>query len=64
MISSCKSALFCDYYDTYEIPGVTTPVVLQVNYQFIEDDKINDRNHVNIDKLARCGVKFKAVVDL
>jgi len=64
MISSCESALFCEYYDTYEIPGTTTPVILQVKQQFIEDDKINERNHVNIDNLARCGVKFKAVVDL
>ena len=64
MIASCESALFCDYYDTYEIPGKTTPVILEVKHQFIEDDKINERNHVNIDNIGRCGVTFKALVDL
>lgn len=64
MISTCESALFCEYYDTYEIPSKTTPVILEVKYQFIEDDKINERNHVNIDNIGRCGVKFKALVDL
>jgi flavin reductase (DIM6/NTAB) family NADH-FMN oxidoreductase RutF len=64
VISGCESALFCEYYDTYDIPGDTTPVILEVKHQFIQDDKINERNHVNIDTLARCGVKFKAVVDI
>ncbi len=64
MIASSQSALFCEYYDTYKIPGVTTPVILEVKKQFIEDDKINDRNHVNIDNIGRCGVKFKGLVDL
>jgi len=64
MIASCESALFCEYYDTYEIPSKTTPVILEVKHQFIEDDKINERNHVNIDNIGRCGVTFKALVDL
>ena len=64
MIESSQSALFCDYYDTYNIPSETTPVILQIKYQYIEDDKINDRNHINIDNIGRCGVTFKALVDL
>ena len=64
MIETSQSALFCEYYDTYEIPGDTTPVILEVKKQFIEDDKINDRNHVFIDNIGRCGVTFKALVDL
>lgn len=64
MISTTQSALFCDYYDTYKIPGVTTPVILEVKQQYIEDGKINERNHVNIDNIGRCGVKFKGLVDL
>lgn len=64
MISTTQSALFCEYYDTYEIPGDTTPVILEVKKQFIQDDKINERNHVFIDNIGRCGVTFKALVDL
>ena len=64
MIASSQSALFCEYYDTYEIPGDTTPVVLELKYQYIEDDRINERNHINLENIARCGVTFKAVTDL
>lgn len=64
VIEGCDSALFCEYYDTYEIPSKTTPVILEVKHQYIVDDKINERNHVNIDNLGRSGVKFKAMVDL
>lgn len=64
MIASSHSALFCEYYDTYEIPGDTTPVVLELKYQYIEDDRINERNHIKLENIARCGVTFKALVDL
>lgn len=64
MIASSQSALFCEYYDTYEIPGDTTPVVLELKYQYIEDDRINERNHINLENLARCGVTFKALTDI
>lgn len=64
MISSSQSALLCEYYDTYQIPGDTTPVVLEIKYQYIEDDRINERNHINVENIGRCGVTFKALVDL
>ena len=41
-----KCFIFCEYYDTYEIPGDTTPVVLELKYQYIDDDRINERNHI------------------
>jgi flavin reductase (DIM6/NTAB) family NADH-FMN oxidoreductase RutF len=59
-----SKCFFCEYYDTYEIPGDTTPVVLELKYQYIEDDRINERNHIKIENIGRCGVTFKALVDL
>ena len=64
MIASSQSAMFCEYYDTYKISGDITPVILELKYQFIEDERINERNHVNVENLGRCGVSFKALVDL
>ncbi len=64
MIASSQSALFCEYYDTYKIEGDTTPVVLELKYQFIEDDRINERNHITVENIGRAGVTFKALVDL
>lgn len=64
MISSTQTALFCEYYDTYKVNGDTTPIILKINQQFIQDDRINERNHTKIDNLGRVGITFKAMVDL
>ena len=64
MVLSSQSALFCEYYGVIDIPGNTTPVILEIKHQFIEDDRINERNHINIQNIGRCGVSFKALIDL
>jgi flavin reductase (DIM6/NTAB) family NADH-FMN oxidoreductase RutF len=64
MITSSQSALFCEYYDTVKIPGKTTPLILEIKKQFIEDKRINEKMHVNVENIGRCGVLFKAMVDL
>lgn len=64
IISSTQTALFCEYYDTYKIDGDTTPLILKINQQYIEDDRINERNHTKIENVARVGATFKAVVDI
>lgn len=64
MISSSQSAMLCEYYDTYNIPGPTTPVILEIKYQYLEDGRLDDRFHVNVENIGRCGATFKALVDL
>ncbi|RXJ83720.1 flavin reductase family protein [Arcobacter sp. CECT 8985] len=64
MISSSQTALFCEYYGKVDIPGKTTPLILEIKKQFIEDDRIDERFHVNVDNVGRSGAYFKAMVDL
>ena len=64
MISSTQSALFCEYYSTVEIPGKTTPVILEIKKQFIEDDRINEKNHIRVENVGREGFDFCATVKL
>lgn len=64
MISSSQSALLCEYYDTVNIPGVTTPVILEIKHQYLEDGRLDERSHVDVDNIGRCGATFKALVDL
>ncbi|SKB58117.1 flavin reductase family protein [Malaciobacter marinus] len=64
MISSSQTALFCELYGTVDIPGKTTPLILEIKKQFIEDERIDERFHVNVDNVGRCGAYFKAMVDL
>lgn len=64
MISSTQSALFCDYYSTVELPGVTTPIILEIKKQFIEDGRLDEKSHVHVENVGRCGAFFKAMVNL
>jgi flavin reductase (DIM6/NTAB) family NADH-FMN oxidoreductase RutF len=64
MISSSQSALFCEYYSTVEIPGKTTPVILEIKKQFIEDERLDEKMHVHVDNVGRSGAFFSALVKL
>jgi len=64
MISSSQSALFCDYYSTVELPGKTTPVILEIKKQFIEDDRIDENHHIKVENIGRNGLFFSAMVKL
>lgn len=64
MISSSQSALFCEFYEKIDIPGKTIPVLLEIKQQFIEDERLDERFHVKVDNLGRCGAYFKKMEDL
>jgi len=64
MISSSQSALLCEYYDTVDVPGVTTPVILELKHQYLEDGRLDERSHVHVENIGRSGAFFKAMVDI
>lgn len=64
MISSSQSALFCEYYSTVELPGKTTPVILEIKKQFIENNRLNEKMHININNIGRSGAFFSAMVKI
>ena len=64
MISSSQSALFCEYYSTVELPGKTTPVILEIKKQFIEDNRLDEKMHIQVDNVGRSGAFFSAMVKI
>ncbi|MFY9075699.1 flavin reductase family protein [Malaciobacter mytili] len=64
MISSSQTALFCEFYGKVELPGETTPIILEIKKQFIEDNRLDEKFHIYVDNVGRCGAYFKAMVDL
>ena len=58
MISSTQTALFCDFYQKVDIPGKTTPIILEVKKQFIEDGRLDERSHVHVENIGRSGAYF------
>lgn len=61
MIASSKSALFCDFYQQVDIPGKTIPVILEIKKQYLLDECLDEKFHVNIDNVGRVGAYFKKV---
>jgi flavin reductase (DIM6/NTAB) family NADH-FMN oxidoreductase RutF len=64
MIASTQTAFFCDFYDVVNIPGATTPVLLEIKKQFVLDDKVDEKFHVYVDNVGRVGAYFKAMVEI
>lgn len=64
MIASTQTAFFCEYYDTVNLPGKTTPVILEVKKQFVEDDRLDKKFHVHVENVGRVGAYFKAMVEI
>lgn len=64
MIASTQTAMFCEFYQKVDMPGKTTPIILEVKKQYIEDDRLDAKSHVHVDNIGRCGAFFKAMVDL
>ncbi len=64
IINSTQTALFCEFYQTIDIPSETTPVILEIKKQFIEDDRLDSKNHVTVENIGRCGVSFKSMNDV
>ncbi|WP_458700387.1 flavin reductase family protein [Sulfurospirillum sp. 1307] len=64
MISSSQSAFFCEYYKTVELPGKTTPVILEIKKQFIEDGRLDEKMHVHVENVGRSGAFFSAMVKI
>ncbi len=64
MISSSQAAFFCEYYSTVELPGKTTPVILEIKKQYIEDGRLDEKMHVSVENIGRSGAFFSAMVKL
>jgi flavin reductase (DIM6/NTAB) family NADH-FMN oxidoreductase RutF len=64
IISSTQTALFCEFYQQIDIPGKTTPIILEVKKQYIEDERLDKKFHVHVENIGRCGAFFKAMIDL
>lgn len=64
MISSTQTAMFCDFYSQVDLPGVTTPIILEVKKQYIEEGRLNEKSHVKVENLGRSGSYFKAMVSI
>ena len=56
MIEGADSALFCDFYQTIDLPGSrTVPVVLEVKAQFVKEGVSDDKLGFVLKNIGRVG---------
>jgi flavin reductase (DIM6/NTAB) family NADH-FMN oxidoreductase RutF len=64
MIASSQTALFCEFHSKVELEGKTTPVILEIKKQYLEEGRLDEKSHVHVENVGRSGAFFKAMVDL
>jgi flavin reductase (DIM6/NTAB) family NADH-FMN oxidoreductase RutF len=58
IVSSSKTALFCDYSQELDLGGKTVPILLEVKSQYFENGVLNENGDVILDNIARVGKEF------
>ena len=64
IITSSQSALFCTFHSKIELGGKTTPIILEVQKQYIQDDCINDKMHVHVNNIGRVGANYAKMIEI
>ena len=64
MIASSKTAFFCELFEELDIGGLTVPLILRVNTQYIDDDIIDERDYIKLDNIGRVGKSFAKMVEI
>ena len=64
IITSTKTAFFCEFFKELDIGGKTIPVILKVNAQYIDDAVIDEKENIKLDNIGRVGKSFAKMVEL
>ncbi len=64
LITSTKTAFFCDLFEELKIGGKTIPIILKVNTQYIDDTIIDKKDNIKLDNIARVGKSFAKLEEL
>ena len=58
IISSTKTAFFCELNQELDLGGDTIPLLLHVKAQYIDDEIIDSQDNISLDNIARVGKSF------
>jgi flavin reductase (DIM6/NTAB) family NADH-FMN oxidoreductase RutF len=64
IIASTQTALFCTFYDKIDLPGKTTPVLLEIKFQYAQEGVFSERFDGMPNNIGRSGIVFKKMQDL
>ncbi len=58
MVADVKCALFCEFVRTIDLGNRYEPIILKVNHVYVEDENIDDKNHIHLENIGRVGMEF------
>ena len=64
IITSTKSAFFCDLFDELDLGGQTIPLLLQVDSQYFAKGVLQDNLQLQIENIARVGKSFTKLQEI
>jgi flavin reductase (DIM6/NTAB) family NADH-FMN oxidoreductase RutF len=64
IIASTQTALFCTFYDKIDLPSQTTPLLLEIKFQYAQEGVFTERLDGLPDNIGRAGIVFKKMQNL
>jgi flavin reductase (DIM6/NTAB) family NADH-FMN oxidoreductase RutF len=58
MVASAKCALFCEFVKTIDLGNRYEPLILEIKKIYIDDDSVDEKNHINLENIGRVGMEF------
>lgn len=58
MVADVKCALFCEFVKSVEIGSRYEPLILEIKHVYVNDENIDEKNHIYLDNIGRVGMEF------
>lgn len=58
MVEGVKCALFCEFVQKLDLNNRYEPLILEIKYVFVEDENIDEKNHICLENIGRVGMEF------
>ncbi|MDD2697211.1 MAG: flavin reductase family protein [Arcobacteraceae bacterium] len=58
MVANAKCALFCEFVKTIDLGNRYEPLILEIKKIYIDDDSVDDKNHIHLENIGRVGMEF------
>ena len=58
MVANAKCALFCEFVKTVDLGNRYEPLILEIKKIYIDDDSVDDKNHIHLENIGRVGMEF------
>ena len=62
IVVTCNAAFLCTFLQEVQLGGKTIPLILQVDYEYVDDDFVDEKGDISIENIARVGKTFAKTI--